>query len=59
MPREQDLRVSVVAERLGLTPRAVRNLVYQGKLQGHYLSEKQLRVPEASLRAYLERLNEQ
>lgn len=53
----RDLRVSVVAQRLRLTPRQVRNLVYEGKLQGVYYSEKRLMVPEASLDAYLAAMN--
>lgn len=57
MERERLLRVSVVARRLGLKERQVRNLIYQGKLPAVYRSERNLRVAESAVVAYQESLN--
>ncbi len=50
------LRIKTVADRLCITPRAVYNLIAEGKLPGVRVTEKSLRVKEKDLEEYLGRL---
>lgn len=50
------LRIKTVADRLCITPRAVYNLIAEGKLPGVRVTEHSLRIREKDLEEYLERL---
>lgn len=48
------LTVAEVGEALRITPKAVRALIYQGKLQAFYLAGRRVRVKMADLNAFLQ-----
>ena len=54
---EKLLTVYTVADRLKVSPSTIYRLIDEGKLKAVRLSERNVRVPESSLTAYLERLN--
>jgi excisionase family DNA binding protein len=52
------LRVSWVAQILGVTERQVRKLVASGRLKAVRRTERRIRIPEAALTEYQEWLEE-
>lgn len=57
LKEEKLLPTNVVAERLKLSRSTVYRLIEEGKLKAVKLSKRNTRVPESSLKEYLENLN--
>ncbi len=56
--QEKMLRVNVAAQRLGLSPRWVRELVRRGDLAAIRRGERQTRIRESSVEAFREERSE-
>lgn len=56
---EKELLVEEAAREMGLTTAQVRNLFYDGKLQGRYRSERKILIFASSIKKLQEKLDQE
>lgn len=56
---ERELSLAATARELGLKERQVRNLFYNGKLRGRYLSERRIVIFASSIKDFQETLEKE